>query len=317
MMMGQEDARGWPATQSLREDYAALEPVLSGITRLAGQVRDGHPVHPLLLAGALTCLDVFQRCHDQKIEGELLPALLRRQDAVGPEAATGVTREHREMRERVAGVRRLLEGSGHFSDVIGRVADECVAHVRAHAVREAEEVFGLADRVLPAGDAGLLREAFHLIDVREILPGEREALRALAAAIGPGREAAENVTVGGIVAAHLMRPRPRSARPADTLARAVEIMDRSGVRELPVVEDGRLCGIISRTDMQAHLGHLEWTSVEAAMTPQPVVVSPEQSAAAVSRVLLQGHFNAVPVITAETTLIGMISRSDVLRAVAE
>jgi CBS domain-containing protein len=94
-------------------------------------------------------------------------------------------------------------------------------------------------------------------------------------------------------------------------------MERSGVRELPVVQDGQLCGIISRTDLGAHVGHLEWTSVEAAMTQQPVVVSPRQSAAAVSRVLLQGRFNAVPVTADDTTLIGMISRSDLLRAVTD
>jgi CBS domain-containing protein len=182
-----------------------------------------------------------------------------------------------------------------------------------------QDVFSAADRVLSPEEIQPLWEAFRQIETREVPPGERLALQVLAGAIDPGRARARDADPlgGGIVAAHVMRPRPKSARPADTLARAAELMERAGVRELPVAEEGRLCGIISRTDLQAHLGHLEWTSVQAAMTPEPVVVTPEQSTAAVSRVLLRGRFNAVPVIGDEKTLIGMVSRSDLLRAVAE
>ncbi len=306
-------------TQPLREEYAALEPVLNGIVTLAGRVGGGYPVHPLLLAGALTCLDAFQRCHDRKLELTLLPALLRVPGALGRDVASDLTREHLEARQHVAAVRRLLAGSGRLSEAVGRVANECVAFLRAHAVRELEDVFSAADRVLSAEDVPPLWDAFRHVDAEEVPPGERQALQALAAAIDPGRDRARDATppVGGLIAAHVMRPRPRSARPVDTLARAAELMERAGVRELPVAEDGRLCGIISRSDLQAHLGHLEWTTVEAAMTSEPVVVTPEQSASAVSRVLLRGRFNAVPVIADETRLIGMVSRSDLLRAVAD
>jgi CBS domain-containing protein len=276
-------------------------------------------VHPLLLGGALTCLDAFERCHDQKIEAVLLPALKDRQPSLSADTTNDLTREHEEIRRRIAALRSLLAGSLGLNAAICRLAEECVAYLRTHAVHEFEGLFTAAERVLTAEDAAPLWEAFRRIDEREIQPGERQALRALAEAIDPaqGHEHDAIPDVAGIVAAHVMRPRPRSVRPADTLARAAELMDRVGVRELPVVEDGRLCGIVSRTDLQPHLGHLEWTGVDAAMTANPVVVTPEQSAAAVSRVLLRGRFNAVPVIADETMLIGMVSRSDLLRAVAD
>jgi len=321
MVTGPDDAgRGWlSATQPLREDYAALESVLSGVTALTGRVRAGHLVHPLLLVGALTCLDAFQRCHDQKVEAALLPALEGRDASGSGAAATDLARGHEEARRQVAALRRLLAGSRGLNLAICRLADECVAFLRAHAVHELESLFTAADRVLSSEDAVPLWQAFRQIDEHEIRPGERHALQALAGAIEPGRDHPDDAIahMAGIVAAHVMRPRPSSVRPADTLSRAVELMDRVGVRELPVVEAGRLCGIVSRTDLQAHFGHLEWTGVEAAMTANPVVVTPEQSAVAVSRVLLRGHFNAVPVIADETTLIGMVSRSDLLRAVAD
>ena len=320
-MTGRDDAgRGpGPATQPLREDYAALQPVLRGMTALAGRVRSGAPVHPLLLVGALTCLDAFQRSLDLKIEAALFPALLPRHDALSVDARNEITREHGEVRQRVAAVRRLLAGSGRLSEAVCRLAEDCVAFLQAHAVHEMEDLFGLADRVLSLEDASPLWDAFRQIDAREIRPGERQALSALAAAIDPGRKHLVDAVphIEGVVAAHVMRPRPRSVRPADTLARAAEIMERAGVRELPVVQDGRLCGILARSDLQAHSGHLEWTGVEAAMTAEPVVVTPEQPAAAVSQVLLRGRFNAVPVIADDTTLVGMVSRSDLLRAVAD
>jgi CBS domain-containing protein len=159
--------------------------------------------------------------------------------------------------------------------------------------------------------------SFRQIDEREIRAGERQALLALADAISPSRQISGSggPHIGGIVAAHVMRSRPRAVRPGDTLARAAELMDLGAVRELPVVDGEALCGILSRTDIQPHLGHLEWTRVEAAMTSEPVVVTPAQSAAAISRTLVQGCYNAVPVVADEATLVGMVSRSDLLRAV--
>jgi CBS domain-containing protein len=321
-MSGPEDVgRGSPSvTQPLREDYVALEPVLRGVTTLADRVRGGQASHTLLLVGALTCLDSFQRRHDQKVEGVLLPVLSARDASLGADVAGDVIRAHREGRRRVAELQRSVAGSRLLNAAMCQLAVECVASLRAHAVSELDGLFARADRVLSVEDAVPLWNGFRQVDERASRPGEQRALRALADAIDPRRPARGGIeTVADVVAAHVMRPWPRTVRPADTLARAAEVMDQSNVRELPVVEDGRLRGIVSRGDLQAHAGHLEWTRVEAAMTPQPVVVTPEQSVGAVSHVLIGGRFNAVPVIADETdtTLIGMISRSDLLRAVAD
>jgi CBS domain-containing protein len=305
-------------TQPLRDDYAALEPVLSGVASLADRVRAGRPAHTLLLIGALTCLEAFQRGHDQKVEAALLPALAGRDASVTAEVADSVTRAHRELRRRLGDLRRGVHGARSLNAATCQLAAECVASLREHAAFEFDGLFALADRILSAADAGPLWDAFRQIDERQSRPGERQALQALAGAIDPDREPTSDpiADTAEIVAAHVMRPWPSTVRPADTLARAAELMERGHVRELPVVEDGQLRGIVSRTDLEAHSGHLEWTGVEAAMTRQPVVVTPEQSVAAVTQVMLRGRFNAVPVIVDEATLIGMISRSDLLRAVA-
>lgn len=318
-MPGQNDAgRGpLPPTQPLREEYAALEGVLTGIAALAGRVRAGDAVHPLLFAGALTCLDAFQRCHERKVETVLLPVLRDRQGSIGADVADELAREHEDARHRIEALRRLLAGLRRVSEATCRVAEECASHLRSHRARELGGLFATADRVLTADEVAALCASFRQIDEREIRAGERQALLALADAISPSRQISGSggPHIGGIVAAHVMRSRPRAVRPGDTLARAAELMDLGAVRELPVVDGEALCGILSRTDIQPHLGHLEWTRVEAAMTSEPVVVTPAQSAAAISRTLVQGCYNAVPVVADEATLVGMVSRSDLLRAV--
>jgi CBS domain-containing protein len=280
-------------------------------------VGSGQRLPTLLLSGALTCLEAFQRRHDQKVEGVLLPVLAARDPSLP--FADDVARMHRDARRRVDQLRRAMESSPRLNAVLCQLASECVTSQRAHAASELDGLFACADRVLSEKDAALVWDGFRQVDERETRPGEQRALRALADAIDPAREPRSDgvASTAEVVAAHVMRPWPRAVRPTDTLARAAELMDQMHVRELPVVEDGRLSGILARTDMQAHAGHLEWTRVEAAMTPRPVVVTPEESVGAVSQLLIRGRFNAVPVIADEATLVGMISRTDLLRAVAD
>ena len=102
----------------------------------------------------------------------------------------------------------------------------------------------------------------------------------------------------------------------DRLARAAESMTTFGVRELAVVDDGVVVGIITRTDLEPYVGQLEWTIVRLAMTPSPRTVRPGDSVAAVATVLLEGSFNGVPVVI-DRMLAGMISRHDLLRMLAE
>lgn len=113
----------------------------------------------------------------------------------------------------------------------------------------------------------------------------------------------------------VMRTLP-SVSKRDSLARAAELMESLGTREVAVTEGRTLVGILTRTDLEPHRGHFEWTSVAVAMTPDPLSVAPGAPLGAVMRLLLERKFNSVPV-TAAGDLLGMICRSDVLRALAE
>jgi tRNA nucleotidyltransferase (CCA-adding enzyme) len=116
------------------------------------------------------------------------------------------------------------------------------------------------------------------------------------------------------LARDIMRSDVTSIRSSDALARAAEIMRRLGVRELPVVDDESIVGILSRTDFQPYIGHLEWTAVRIAMTGDPVTVSQDSTADDVRRVLVTHGVNAVPVV-ADGRLVGIITRHDLLRTI--
>ena len=73
--------------------------------------------------------------------------------------------------------------------------------------------------------------------------------------------------------------------PHDTLAQAKALMDSGNFRHLPVLEDGRLIGILSDRDMRYHSGYLDSTRVDAAMTPDPVTIAPGNASLMSRRVI--------------------------------
>ncbi|HXV92524.1 MAG TPA: CBS domain-containing protein, partial [Pseudonocardia sp.] len=58
----------------------------------------------------------------------------------------------------------------------------------------------------------------------------------------------------------VMTPSPVSVRPEDDLADVVALMLDAGIRSVPVVDDGRLVGILSRRDVLRAVAHRELTS---------------------------------------------------------
>jgi CBS domain-containing protein len=113
----------------------------------------------------------------------------------------------------------------------------------------------------------------------------------------------------------IMRTAVATVAPGDSLARAAELMGHFTVRELPVVENGAVVGILVRSDLEPYVGHLEWTPVRLAMTAPALTLAPETTVDDAARVLRDGNFNAIPVAVGGN-LVGMVSRHDLLRVLA-
>ena len=99
----------------------------------------------------------------------------------------------------------------------------------------------------------------------------------------------------------------------DFLSEAQEKMRRGGFRRLPVVSDGKLVGMVTDRDLRAHVGYLERTKVNGAMTEKVRTVSPSTTLEEAAQILLKFQIGGLPVVD-NGRLVGIITTSDVMKA---
>jgi acetoin utilization protein AcuB len=120
---------------------------------------------------------------------------------------------------------------------------------------------------------------------------------------------------------------PKTVSPEDTLTRAADIMRESRVNHLPVVEGGRLVGILSDTDLRnASLASGPLTAAEEppggsrrvreVMKTEVWSLTPEDSVEDALLIICRKKFGALPVLTGDR-LVGIITKVDLLNAVID
>jgi Zn-dependent protease len=121
--------------------------------------------------------------------------------------------------------------------------------------------------------------------------------------------------LGGVPVTTVMDTSPAVAEPSLSVHDFVfEHTLRHGHRALPVVESGRLLGIVSITDAK-HLAQGEWatTPVGKVMTRMPLkILGPEADLSAALELMVANGVHQVPIVR-DGVLIGTLSRSDVMR----
>ena len=101
-----------------------------------------------------------------------------------------------------------------------------------------------------------------------------------------------------------------------TLPELVKAMSRSQHRGFPVVEDGKLVGIITQSDIPKDSKQTAVTLLREIMTPDPISVHPATSLADVLYLLNRYQLSRLPV-TEGSKLLGIITRSDIIKAEAQ
>ena len=133
---------------------------------------------------------------------------------------------------------------------------------------------------------------------------------ALAAAASAGRQRVTPVVAPGEVG-DLMHRSPITIAPDAMLEEARKLMVEHRIRHLPVIERGKLVGMLASGDLGPHLSQLGRTKVNSAMTTDPTTVSASVDAAAAARLMLDRYVRALPVVDGET-VVGVISASDIV-----
>lgn len=109
---------------------------------------------------------------------------------------------------------------------------------------------------------------------------------------------------------------------------ARRILRTAGIRHLPVVDDGRLLGIVSDRDVRIddrslrrlealeRLGETvgEGKPVETVMSAPPHVIGPDEPVDEAARLMLSRRINALPVVDDNQQLVGIITTTDCLLA---
>lgn len=124
----------------------------------------------------------------------------------------------------------------------------------------------------------------------------------------------------------LMSTETITAPPSLPLPDAARLMQSRGIRRLPVIEGGRLVGIVSDRDLRealpstlSTLSMWEATTRLASLTVADIMqrsvltTTPDADARDAAHTLLEHRVGALPVIDGAGHVVGLLSVSDVLR----
>lgn len=119
--------------------------------------------------------------------------------------------------------------------------------------------------------------------------------------------------------------------PTDSLGKVREIFEQHNIHHIPVVRHLDLVGIISKTDFYKALHDsrfesekkaqnenqklLEKYKAEDLMTKKVVKIEPTDKIGTAVEIFLENYFHALPIITEDNELVGILSSYDVLKMV--
>ena len=110
-----------------------------------------------------------------------------------------------------------------------------------------------------------------------------------------------------------MSPHPVIANLNDKLSTVESRMYQGNFRSAPVVDEGTLVGIVTEHDIRSHAGYLETTDVKAAMSRDPLTVTPNTPLHEAAQLLAERKIEHLPVLE-DGQLVGIISTRDIVRA---
>jgi acetoin utilization protein AcuB len=136
-----------------------------------------------------------------------------------------------------------------------------------------------------------------------------------------------DTTPASLLVRSWMKPQVHVARPRDSIDHARELCERHRVNQLPVVEDGRLVGIVTDRDLRDAFPSVteeaerpedahELTAtlvVEDVMTRELLTASEDAGIDHAATVLRYERIGALPIVRGDR-LVGILTRSDLLEA---
>ena len=114
----------------------------------------------------------------------------------------------------------------------------------------------------------------------------------------------------------------------DSMQKAVHLMTEKKIGMLPVLENGRLVGIVTDRDlkkaapssvavfeMKQILYHMNRVKMEGIMTRDPITVQPDYTIEEAAEILREHNISGCPVLDEEGEMAGIITKNDIFKAV--
>jgi CBS domain-containing protein len=116
----------------------------------------------------------------------------------------------------------------------------------------------------------------------------------------------------------LMNKNVVTCHPNEKLNIIVNKFELFNIAGMPVVEKGKLVGVVCQSDILRGLktGKLEDLCVKDVMITNVFCVSPTESVVVVARLMVENHINRIPIIENDN-VVGIVTRGDIIKAVAE
>lgn len=135
-------------------------------------------------------------------------------------------------------------------------------------------------------------------------------------------------TAGIMKVAHLMTSDPITVRPSDVVTKVKEIFETNAIHHIPVVDDHRVVGMVSKSDFlsvsnafplfnkekrEAYNDRLFSTIiVEEIMTKQVAKVQPDDTLDFAAGIFRENLFHALPVVNERGKLVGILTTYDIM-----
>jgi len=200
---------------------------------------------------------------------------------------------------------------GDFALLVHKLMDMENLHVIFAMARMEDRIYLVARSRIPEVNAGEIAAAFNggghpsaasaTIKDLTLIQVEDQLFRLLHAMVNPGRSARD-----------LMSSPPITVSPELSLHDAADLLTRYNINAAPVVEDGKLVGILSRQMIDKGIYHgLENFQVREFMSTEYTTISPDGSLLEIQELLVDRQQRLLPVME-NGELVGVITRKDLL-----
>lgn len=118
----------------------------------------------------------------------------------------------------------------------------------------------------------------------------------------------------------IMTTNPTTIGSGESVAKARELLNSAGIHHLPVVDNGKLVGILSSADLLKLYMLDEQTILSARATVsqimelRPKVLAATATLRNAAATLVAGGFHALPVVDGSNVLVGIVTSSDLIDA---